>query len=365
VHKNDPIVIIGGGIIGVSIAYFLRDTDRSVVLLEKESLGAGTTSESLANLGLNYPSPLSMRRFSRDHYFDLVDEESIGYEAIGGLIIKDTEAGFQELEKTAEDLDELGHETELLTPEEVREFGVDPPDNSKTLHIPDKGYLDPSEIIRYWADGARNEGVKIRTGTAAQDVHVENGKIVGVETDSETIRTGTVVNAAGQWAPAINDLVDITLPLRHNYGPILVLEVKEEISLPFVYLPNKQYFREEGPRSVFAGRRGVNYEGARRRDPGHARQVPESFYLDVQEQLETSILAVKDATVINEWQGMRTITPDNLPIVGESAVDGFYVACGASGKGITLAPAIGHDFARLLVEGDRPDALSKLNPARF
>lgn len=361
-----PVVIVGGGIVGASLAYHLRDVDRPVVLFEKSRLlGSGTTHESIAMLGLNYPSPRSFRRQSRDHYYALIEAGTIEFRRIGALLVRDTAQGIEELKRTKTDLAELGHRSRLLEPDGVADFGVHPPDGSRTLYVPDKGYLDPAEIISYWIDGARAGNVDVRSGTAITDVTVRNQAVTGVETPEETIATSTVVNAAGPWAPRINEMVGLSLPLRHNYGPILVLEAQEEISLPFTSFPSKHYFREEGRTQAFAGQRGATFEDATRRNPDHPRGISDSFYLEVEERISASIPALEDALVVTEWCGMRTITPDHLPFVGETTTAGFYVACGLSGKGITIAPAIGHALSKLIVAGEREPALGELTPNRF
>lgn len=364
--ETEPIVVVGGGIIGASLAYHLRDADRPVVVFEKSDLlGAGTTRESIAMLGLNYPSPRSLRRYSRDHYFSLVDAGAIEFRRTGALLVRDTDAGIDELRRTSNDLETLGHRSRLLDPDEVIEFGVHPPEGSRTLYIPDKGYLDPTEIVAYWVDEARSVDAEVRTGTPVTDVSVERGTVTGVQTPGGSIATDTVVNAAGPWAPMINEMVGLSLPLRHNYGPILVLESDEEVSLPFTAFPSRHYFREEGRTQVFAGQRGASFADADREDPDAARHVPESFYLEVEELLSAAIPGLADALVTNEWRGMRTITPDDLPLVGETAVDGFFVATGLSGKGITLAPGVGDALARLIVDGEVDPALRDLAPDRF
>ena len=361
-----PIVVVGGGIVGASIAYHLRDADRPVVLLEKgDLLGGGTTAESVAMLGINYPSPRSMRRYSRDHYLSLVDAGAIEFERIGGLLIRDTDEGIDELRRTADDLAALGHDTRLLEPGDVAEFGVHPPAGSRTLHVPDTGYLDPSEIVAHWVAEARSANLEVMTGSPVTDVAVEGGAVARVETPAGTIATDTVVDAAGPWAPQIAEMAGLSLPLRHNYGPILVLDADGELSLPFTAFPSKHYFREEGRGQVFAGRRGASYADADRENPDAARRIPESFPLEVEELVAESIPRLADALVTNEWCGMRTLTPDHLPLVGETAVDGFYVAAGLSGKGITLAPAVGDALSRLIAGGEVDPAVRELAPDRF
>jgi len=364
--EADPIVIVGGGILGASVAYHLRDVDRPVVLFEKNDLlGGGTTRESIAMLGLSYSAPRALRRHSRDYYYSLIDDGTVSFDRIGTLEIRETDATIASLERTAGDLAELGHRTEWLSPDEVREFGVDPPEGSRCLHIPDEGYLDPSEIIGYWADEAQSEGVSVRTDSPVTDVRVRDGVVTGVETASGRIATDTVVNTAGPWAPQINQMAGVSLPLRHNYGPILVLQTDEEISLPNTSFPNGHYFREESTAQVFAGRHGRSFDEAERSRPDHARSVPESFYLDVEETISNWIPKLAETRIVNEWVGLRTITPDGQPIVGETSVEGFSVACGPSGQGVTLAPAIGRELAETIGSSRSDPAVPELAPERF
>lgn len=362
----EPIVIVGGGIVGTSIAYHLRNADRPTILLEKNDLlGAGTTRESIAMLGLSYSAPLDLRRDALDHYGPLIEDGTIDFERIGTLKIRESPEAIAAMERTVEELDALGREASFLEPGEVREFGVEPPEGSTTLWIPDEGYLDPAGIIARWKEEARDAGVDIRTGTAVTDVSVADGVVTGVETTDGRIATDTVVNAAGQWAHRVNEMVGVSLPLRHNDGPILVLETDEEIALPNTSFPNGQYVRQEGRTQVFAGRHGSPWESAELRNPEFARSIPESFYLDVEELFETSLPGFPDPRLVNEWSGMRTITPDGLPIVGRTRVDGFVVACGLNGMGITLAPAVGERLAADLVGGDVDDGLRTLAAGRF
>ena len=361
---DEPIVIVGGGIIGASLAYHLQE-DRQVILLEQNDLlGAGTTQESIAMLGLHYPSPKSFRQYSRDYYHALIDKDVINFTRNGAINIRNTPAGYEELKRTAADLERLGHDSEFLDPDDLCEFNVTPPKSVQALYIPDEGYLDPSEIIAHWIDEALTAGADVRTETQVIDIHTNQENIDTIETTSDQISAGAVINAAGPWAPQLNEMVGVSVPLRHNYGPILVLEMNEELSLPTTSFPNGQYFREEGTDRVFVGQRGRSYKEAKQLSPDDARSIPESFYLDTEKLISDSIPKLASAPIINEWLGMRTITPDGLPILGESPVDDFYFACGLSGKGVTLAPAVGKYLQELLTTPD-PQIVQTVSPARF
>jgi sarcosine oxidase subunit beta len=188
-----------------------------------------------------------------------------------------------------------------------------------------------------------------------------------VEVDGERVRASGVVNAAGPWAASIDAMVGVSLPLRHNVGPILVLDHDANLELPFVEFEDGSYVRGEGRRQVFAGRYGVGYDDAERLDPAAARSPGEAFRLAVGDRLGTSLPGLADARVATDWVGVRTITPDGDPFVGETEVEGYYAATGMSGLGVTLAPAVGEHLAAVVAPDRAPDdaVRERLSPARL
>lgn len=364
--NSDPIVIIGGGIIGTSVAYHIRNLSRPVILLEQRKLlGGETTAASIAMFGWGYHVPDPLREYSWNHYKELISNGNLEFNQIGALYIRKSQAAITELEDTKANLHTVDRPVQLLNAKDVHEYGVYPKPNEKALYIPNEGFLDTGEIIQHYADAIDSAGVEILTETTVEDIRIDCGSVVGVDTSNGYIEATSVVNTAGPWAPFVNGLVGVSLPLKHNRGPILVLQRDTEFSLPATSFENGVYFREEGASQAFAGRAGCDYFNASRIDPDHARSVASDFYLTAQQMAKRSIPILEDSELVTEWVGLRTITPDGHPIIGEMSVDGFLVACGLSGAGVTLSPAVGHVLAEYIDPDGSKTIPDSVSPRRF
>lgn len=358
----DPVVVVGGGIVGASVAYHLTEASVPVTLYERGALGGGTTADSVAMFVWKQTAPDEtahrLRERSWETYDRLVGEETIDFSRIGGLYLAGSESRLSVLRAAADTLGTFGVRTRLLEPAELEPFGVTPDDLVGALSVPDEGYLDPTEVIQFFVGEARAAGARVETGAAVTDVLVDGsdeGGVVGVEVEGERVPASAVVNAAGPWAPTVDAMAGVTLPLRHNLGPILVLNHDADRTLPFVEFEDGHYVRGEGRTQVFAGRYGVEYEAADRQDPDTAHSVDEAFSLSVADRLERYIPRLAGASLVNDWVGVRTITPDGRPFVGATKLDGYHVATGMSGLGVTLAPAVGQHLASVVAENGDPD----------
>lgn len=364
-----PIVIVGGGVIGAGVAYHLRESDVDVVLLEKDALGSGSTSASIAVFSWLQSDPDPFRHELMDEawetYRALIERDVISFEPIGAVATAETAEYFEKLEAAADELRSYGLPVESRTPAELDELNIDGTELEGGIYLPDEGYLDPHEIIQHWTDRAADAGVEIETGVEVTDVHVEDGAVTGVETTDGGMNAGTVVNAAGPWAPELNGMVGVSHPLRHTYGRILVLERDESFELPFVTFESGTYFRGEGGRQAFAGRLEKDYADAVRENPDAARSVEGMFRREVARSTERLVPMLDDADVVNEWVGLRTVTPDKSPIVGPTAVDGYHVVTGMSGLGITLAPSVTASLAEFILTGDENRTVEELSADRF
>jgi sarcosine oxidase subunit beta len=331
-----------------------------------------------------------LRADSWAFYGRLVEDGTLEFSRIGGLYPAEGADGLDRLGAAAGTLGEHGVRTELLDAAELERFGLEPDGLVGGLHVPDEGYLDPAGVVQFLLGEARAAGVRVETGTAVTDVLVGDGEasrgsgagggaasegVVGVVAGGERVPASGVVNAAGPWAPSVDAMAGVDLPLRHNRGPILVLDHGTDPPLPFVEFEDGHYVRGEGRRQVFAGRYGAGYDAAGRLDPDAARSVEESFRLAVGERLGRHLPGLVDAGVAADWVGLRTVTPDGRPFVGGTALDGYYVATGMNGLGVTLAPAVGEHLASVVVADGRwtaspdrpPDAAVRayLSPSRL
>jgi len=374
------IAVVGGGIVGLSLAYHLRQTSRDVTVYEKRAPGAGTTGKSIACFGRHLAADEVERELmsrSWDVYEPLVAERTLSYHETGLMVAAETEAFFAELRASADAAREAGITAEVLAPEDVATYNIAPEAASEgATRYPSAGRLDPAEILSYFADEAQDCGVDVETGVEVTDVRIDGAAVTGLETSAGVRTPDVVVNAAGPWAHELNTMAGVSLPLKHTLAPIVVLEASENFELPTVAFENGVYFTGERSATVLAGH-AAHSSSDEVWDTAAAFDVPESkqgtgqgtvsqrHRERIAEHAPTAIPKLADARASNEWRGLRCFTPDERPIVGPTAVDGFYVAGGMSGWGITLGPACGQLLAEHLVTGDRPDPLGALGAGRF
>ena len=363
------VVIIGGGIIGTSIAYQLRDADCDVHLLEKDALGAGTTAKSAAMLTHHQEQPdretYDLRERAWEWYDSRIDEGTLEFDRVGTLHLAKSDAEYETIREMQRSFGSFGLDLDILSPAEIAEHGIESDDLRGGLWFPDDGVLDPGGIVQFFAGSARRAGVTIETEVEVTGITTDAGAVTGVETSDGVRPADVVVNAAGPWAPDVNELVGVDAPLRHTEGPILVLKGDRSVSLPFVFFEEGVYFREEGRSQVFVGQLATEYGESKRVNPNRALSIPESMYDQVGDTAGTYFERLLDFDVINEWNGLRTVTPDGRCIVDETHVDGYMLACGMSGYGVTLAPAVGELLAEWLTTGRKPEPLESLALGRF
>jgi sarcosine oxidase subunit beta len=282
-------------------------------------------------------------------------------------VAKTTEFADQ-LRETAETLQSYGLDATVIDADALAEYGIRPATVQGGLYTPEEGYFDPEEIVAAFAEHAKARGATIQTETMVTDIQScwvgTDEHVTGVETTDGTLPADAVINAAGPWATTVNAMVGVDAPLRHTYGPILVLDTGRAVEFPFTLFESKQYLRPVGSTGAFAGRYETDYANGEIFDLDDPPAVEAEFYEEIDDLLTSSVPSLANATVTDEWVGFRTVTPDGLPIIGETDVEGFFLACGMCGLGVTLAPVVAELLCERLAENS-PDALDYLAPGRF
>jgi sarcosine oxidase subunit beta len=366
----DPVVVVGGGVVGTSIAAALADHGVPVRLYERDALGAGTTAKSMAIFFWHQDEPNAtehrLRERAWETYGPRIEDGTLEFTQVGTLETAPNLTDVPAVRSVWKALTDLGVDTKWLDAPELEAKGLDPAAFEGGLFVPDDGFLDPSEIIQHFVEQATAGPATVETGVEVMDVITEDGAVTAIETGEGTESVSGVVNAAGPWAPEVNDFVGVDQPLRHTRGPIVVLSREESFSLPFMILRNELYFREDGLSQAFGGRFDTTYETAGQRDPDANHSVDQSFYLDIAEEIEAAVPQLADAEIGNDWVGFRTITPDGRPIVGETDVENFYTAVGFSGYGVTRAPAVADILARQIAgESVDTELVNWISPDRL
>lgn len=369
------VAIVGGGVVGTAAAASLASApETSVTLFERDELGSGTTSASAAVFTTQQPHPEqsddALRRRSWETYGSLVEDGALSYEQVGHLTVAETEAYAETLRDAVGPLRELGYDAEWVEAERLPEFDLAADRARGALYTPEEGYFDVDELVEVLAAEAREAGAEIRTGDAVRDIQTDGdgaseGDVTAVEADSGTVPVDAVVNAAGPWARRVNEFVGVETPLRHTVGPILVVE-GDDHDVPFSVFESKRYVRPAGDSGAYVGKYLTDYADGEVLDPDEPTDALDGYRAEAESFLQSAAPRLADADVVDEWVGLRTVTPDGRPVVGESEVPRFYFAVGMSGVGVTLAPAVA-DVLAAGIRGERLDGDpgAPLAPGRF
>lgn len=362
------VVIIGGGIQGLSLAYYLAVKGQTdLLLLEKNSLGSGSSGRSAAIIGLAFPSerslPLTLWSYAALMRFEEEVGASPDYQPIGCLLIAGAQ-GAPGLRRRHTLLRQLGIESYLLDRQEILRLtpGLNLEGIEVGLYNPDEGNIDPHSIMMAYADQARRRGVELAEGVQATGLRIEGDRVTGVHTTAGTVATACVVNAAGAQARQVAVWAGMDLPITNVKRHILVTGPVPaySMSIPFTYeveLP--WYMRREGPGLLI----GMGNSRSDEEEP----QVERPFLEEIIGHSIHRAPPLAEAGVKTAWAGLRPITPDDDPILGPSPhLCGFWNDCGWGGHGIMNAPAAGAALAEWIVDG-RPTAVEirPFGPERF
>jgi len=361
--RTADVVVIGGGVTGVSIAFQLAGAGVGrILVLERRFLAAGGTGRSVGIVRQLYPTPETTRMVVRslDVYrrFGEAVGGSAGYVSCG-VLIGVSAAMKPRLEATLGVQRALGVRAELLDPDDVArvEPRIDASAVAAVVHEPDSGYADPSGATTAYAAAARRRGVGIEQGVEVVEILTGGGRAGGVRTaGGEVIEAPVVVNAAGLWAPAVAALAGVSLPIVVGRHPVFVVERD-----PGFGPPHPVYLDLAGGAYVRPETGGLTLTGSLTDDETRHAMDPEALGADVGLEEAAEALArtsralprLADARYRGGYAGAFDITPDWMPVLDESPLPGFWIAAGMSGHGFKLAPAVGEIMAARIT-GSRP-----------
>ncbi len=371
-------VVIGGGVGGCSILYWLARLGWSdVVLCERADLTSGSTFHSAGLVG-QLRSSLSLTKMmmsSVDLYRSLGEEVGLetGWREVGSLRLASSEERMEELRRQAGWAKTFGLPLELVSAEEAARL-FPPMSTAEVLgaaHLPTDGYIDPSQLTFALAEGARRHGAEIATGTRVTAIGVERGRVTGVETDRGSIETEIVVNAGGMFAAEIGRLAGVNVPvvpMAHEY--LVTKPSGLPLEMPTMRDPSLLvYFRPESGGLVMGG-----YE----RDPApwgldgipadfNGRLLEEDWprFEELMTNAIVRVPSLEDAEVVKLINGPEAFTPDGEFILGPTDVRGFWVAAGFCAHGLAGAGGMGKLVAEWIVEGRPSLDVWEMDSRRF
>jgi glycine/D-amino acid oxidase-like deaminating enzyme len=382
------VLIVGGGIMGVSIA--LRSAQRSgerdaVVLLEKKHLGAGSSGRSGAILRQHYhDAPVArMARDSLREYstFEARTGLPLGFHRTGVLTLagpKDP-AWCQRVRENVAMLRELGIDTELVDAARMRQLvpGIRVAEGAVGAWEPGGGFVDPNRTLASFAELARSRGANLRIGVALEELRVANGRVLGARTSAGDCEAEQVVVVAGPWTRALFQRLGIDFPLK------VVRPENHYLAVPEMRVV------EPGPRGLHPVLIDIEHGYYARCDPANARtRVGHVDYDDDQELVDPDALVEEVSDELRQWSraalaqrlpsyadrpdagsiaAWYTLTPDAQALIGPvPGIEGLFVVSGFSGHGFKLGPSVGEGVAQMLF-GEPVTALDRefFAPDRF
>lgn len=375
------IVIVGGGIVGASVAYHLTHLgETDVVLLEQGQLSSGTTWHAAGLVGQLRATESGTRlvQYSARLYQSLEEETglSTGYKQCGGVTVARTPDRMVQLLRTAAAAEAYDLECEILTPAQALERVpiLETSDLQGAIWLPFDGTANPTDVTQSLAKGARQHGAQVFERTRVLGITVADGAVTGVQTDSGDIECEIVVNCAGQWAKAIGAMAGVTVPLHSAEHFYVVTEHIEGVDrmMPILRDPDGYtYMKEEVGGLVVGGFEPV----AKPWVAPDALPYPFEFQLleedwDHFEILMESALhrvPVLQRTGIKKfYNGPESFTPDNQFILGEAPeVRNFFVGAGFNSVGIASAGGAGRALAEWIVSGEPQSDLVGVDIRRF
>ncbi len=367
--RTAEVVIVGGGVIGASIAYHLAARGQSdVLVLERDTLGSGSTSKNAGGIRLQFSTEINVRLSQRSLPRFLAFREEMGidpqFRQAGYLFLitadRDVEpftrslSLWQRLHVPAHRLDAVAvHE---LFPELVAN------DLRFATFCALDGHADPTSILNGYVARARERGVEFREHAAVTAIEVEGGCVIAVRAEGERIPCSAVVDAAGPWAAEVALMAGVDLPVRplrrHIFITAPVPGFDREFPLTIDFANGLYMHRESG---------GVLLGMADPTDPpGFLESVNPDFIPTVVERALARLPLLERTSVRTGWAGLYEDTPDKHPILGAvDAVGGFVCANGFSGHGLMHAPAAGEVVAQLILGVPTALDVSSLRLERF
>ena len=358
--ETADVVIIGGGIVGASVAYHLTEAGcTNVLIIEREERpGLGSTAKSMGGVRAQFATEVNiqMSLYSVDFFsrFEDATGHTAGYKPHGYLFVATSDRHLDYLKANLARQQACGlANAELVTREDiiktVPQMVAD--DVIGGTFCPTDGFVDPYSVMTGFAKGARSRGARLQLETEVTGIAIEHGAVAGVETSRGHVATRTVVNAAGPWAARVARMAGIDLPVEPLRRQIVKTESFNQLSskLPMVIdMSTGFHFRPEGDSFLLAWPDDEEVHGFR-------TDFDYGFIEKILTRAVTRVPVFADAKVNPSrcWAGMYEVTPDHHAIIGRApGVDGLYFANGFSGHGVMHSPASGRITSELILHGE-------------
>jgi sarcosine oxidase subunit beta len=362
------VVIIGGGVIGVSIAFHLAEAGVSdVLLLEARALGSGSTCKAAGGVRAQFSDrvniELGLRSLELFRSFSGRPGGQIDLQQVGYLFLLDDEVTAAAFQRNIALQNQLGVPSRLITPTEAALLAplISTTGLVAAAYSPGDGHCTPESVVLGYATAARKLGARLVTSTAVSGISMA-GDTFEVRAGAQSVRAETIICAAGAWSAEIGSWADTQLPVTPLRRQIVVTEPVRDLPavLPMtIDFSTSLYFHREGP-GLLIGMSDPD------ETPGFRLSNSGDWLPRLSEAMNRRAPRLTGYGIASGWAGLYEVTPDHNALIGETAPAGrFLYATGFSGHGFLMAPAVG-EVIRDLYLGRKPRVdVSPLDASRF
>jgi glycine/D-amino acid oxidase-like deaminating enzyme len=379
--NNADVVIIGGGIIGASCAYFLSDKGLDIHIVERHFPASGTSRacDGLVLLWDKGPgAELALGKMSLMLWNQLNEalDADFGFERAGTILLAEEEAHLKAGQEKAEMIRQYGHRAEVVDSQALQSLEPElAPDLAGGVLFPDDLQVDPRRATLAMLASAQKKGVTLHTGTEILDIkRAPQGDqpICAVVTQNGEISTPIVICAAGIWNRQIARMVGLDLPIKPRKGHILVTAKRPGfIKHPLLeggYVSTVESAIDDLQVALVAEMTttGTILLGSSRQFVGDDRTVSINVIQAIASRASRFLPRLANTQVIRSYAGLRPWSPDHLPLIGHvQSVPGLYLAAGHEGAGIGLAPITGKLISDWVTDSVESEFAAAFRPDRF
>jgi sarcosine oxidase, subunit beta len=363
------VVIVGGGVIGTSIAFHLAEAGvERVLLLERNELGSGSTSKAAGGVRANFSDELnialgarSLEAFAR---FGERPGQEIDLHRVGYLFLLETADQLELFRESTRLQNAAGQPTRMIDVDEAVQLApiISPDGLAGACFSPADGHCTPESVVLGYVTAARRLGATLITGCDVIGIEAYGNHISGVRTSRGDVRTSTVICAAGAWSADLAVHIGVDLPVTPLRRQIVVTEPIPDLpaNLPMtIDFASTFYFHREGP-GLLVGMSDPDEQ------PGFHLNRTDEWLPRLTEVMERRAPSLLDVGLTGGWAGLYEVTPDHNALIGE--VDGisrFLYATGFSGHGFLQGPAIGEIVRDLYLSRQPFVDITPLDARRF
>jgi heterotetrameric sarcosine oxidase gamma subunit len=373
-----PVVIIGGGIIGVSALYHLAKRGVAAVLIERKKLACGTTWHAAGIVGQLRESSAQteLSKYTARLFRELEAEtgQATGYKQNGTINLALTDVRLEQLRRSHDHAQRMNIESRLLAVEELKELWpwIDYDQVRGGFQVPSNGQVNPMDVTQALAKGAKQLGAQIFENTKAIRLASQSGRIMAVETDQGTIATDRVLLAGGMWTKDFAKAHGVTVPLHAAEHIYIVTEPVPNLprDLPCLVIGEERAYWKEDAGKLLIGAFEADAK------PWGKKGIPDSFEFDelafdMDHMSSTLEVLFARMPMLNElgiktfFCGPESFTPDGRPYLGPAPeLQGLFIAAGMNSNGILNSGGVGLTMAEWIVDGLPRRAMGSLLTSR-